>query len=103
MAGLPSRQSVARCGCIKPKLNGHSPDCKLHPENRPKPKVSLRGGPFHGQTLEVETFREPLILSGGDVPEGKVARYRPTREKGVYRFREYDRIVGTLPMPGEET
>lgn len=60
--------------------------------------VTLKGGPFDGAEVKV-IGTEPLILTGGDVPEGMVARYRPTREKGVYSFREYDRIVATLPAP----
>lgn len=63
--------------------------------------VLLKGGPFNGTTVKVNDLRTPLLCSGDPVPEGMVARYRPTRERGVFRFREYDRVVGTLPLPGK--
>lgn len=65
-------------------------------------KVTLEGGPFDGQEVEVSCWGASLVLEGGDVPEGMVARYRPTRIKTppTYRFREYDRVVARLPEPG---
>lgn len=67
------------------------------------PKFALIGGPFDGQTIEQDRRPSSLILTGDGVPEGMVARYRPTRAPGALRFREYDRIVGTLPMPKSMT
>jgi hypothetical protein len=60
----------------------------------PRESVLLRGGPFDGASATVE-WGSTLICEGDPVPDGMVARYRPTRERGVYlyRFREYDRIV----------
>lgn len=43
-----------------------------------------------------------LIVEGLGVPEGEAARYRPTRERGVYRFKGLTKIVARLPMPGTE-
>ena len=60
--------------------------------------VRLLGGPFHD--AEVPAFwGESLILSGGTLTEGTVARYRPTRTRGVYRFRGFDTVVATIPAP----
>jgi hypothetical protein len=39
-----------------------------------------------------------LAVLPGD--EDRVARYRPTRDRYVYRFHEYDTIVARLPAPG---
>jgi hypothetical protein len=66
-------------------------------------KVTLRDGPCDGVEVEV-SWGNPLAVEGDPVPEGMIARYRPTRERGVYRFREYDRIVGRLNLrTGEVT
>jgi hypothetical protein len=62
-------------------------------------KVTLKDGPFDGQEIESSDGRTPLIIEGGDVPEGMVARYRPTREPGVFAFKGYDKIVAKLPSP----
>lgn len=63
-------------------------------------EIRLVGGPFDGQVVEMENPRGPLVIEGDGVPEGMVARYRPTRERGVLRFREYDVVVARLPLPG---
>lgn len=60
--------------------------------------VLLKGGPFDDTWVTVQ-WGTTLICEGDDVPEGMVARYRPTRERGVYRFRDYDRIVARLQHP----
>jgi hypothetical protein len=63
-------------------------------------EVTLKGGPFHDAKVDVSDARSPLICTGDPVPDGMVARYRPTRVRGVLRFSEYDRIVGSVPLPG---
>ena len=60
--------------------------------------ITLRGGPFDGAVVPAPSGRAPLICQGEPVPEGMVARYRRRREKGVYTFREYDRIIGTVAI-----
>jgi hypothetical protein len=60
--------------------------------------VRLIGGPFGGTDVPIPGGRS-LIIELPDEP-GRVARYRPTRNKGVWRFREYDTIVGTIPASG---
>lgn len=65
------------------------------PDDCPHTLVTLRGGDFDGREVWV-AGRGPLLLQGGPLPDGIVARYRPSRERGVYRFRELDRIVGTV-------
>ena len=64
--------------------------------------VLLRGGPLDGQWAEVE-WGTTLICEGDGVPEGMIARYRPTRDRrsGIYRFREWDRVVARIPIPSE--
>lgn len=62
-------------------------------------KVKLRDGPFAGAEVEVATLSTPLLAESDEKP-GYAARYRPTRERGVYRFHGWDRIVGRLPAPG---
>lgn len=66
-----------------------------------KVKVLLRGGPANGARVEVESGTG-LIIEGLGVPEGEAARYRPTRERGVYRFKGLTKIVARLPLPGME-
>jgi len=65
-----------------------------------KQTVLLKGGPFDDTWAEVH-WGQALICEGPPVPEGMVARYRPTRDRrsGIYRFREYDRIVLRVPAP----
>lgn len=58
--------------------------------------VLLKGGPFDDTWASVE-WGTTLICEGKPVPDGMVARYRPTRERGVYRFREFDRVVLRIP------
>lgn len=56
--------------------------------------VLLKGGPLH-DTWATVNWGESLLVEGHPVPDGMVARYRPTRNRrdGIYRFREYDRIA----------
>lgn len=63
-------------------------------------RVRLEGGPYAGAVIVVPDAREPLLVEGDAVPEGMVARYRPTREPDVLRFRDYDRVVARIPRPG---
>ena len=63
------------------------------------PLVKLDGGPFEG--AKVDTDRgQTLSLRGRGVPEGHVARYTLTRDRGVYRFRGLSKVLATLPLPG---
>lgn len=55
-------------------------------------RVRLIGGPFDGQTVPRPADRS-LLIDGGPVPEGSVARYRMTRDRDVFRFKGFDRIV----------
>lgn len=65
--------------------------------------VVLRGGPFDGAEIDRDwAAGVPLLCQGEPLPEGMVARYRKSREKGVYTFRGYDRVIGMLPLPGRE-
>lgn len=57
--------------------------------------VLLRGGPFDGQS--VEAIRGISLVF--DLGDDRVARYRPSREKGVYTFRGFDTIVARIPHP----
>lgn len=65
------------------------------------PDVLLRGGPLDGEVVDVPDARTPLLVEGDGVPEGMVARYRPSRERGVLTFREYDRVAGRVTMKGD--
>lgn len=65
---------------------------------RARERVTLEGGPFDGELIPVE-WGATLSLTGDDVPAGHVARYRPSRTRGVYRFRGYAKIIATLPVP----
>ena len=64
--------------------------------------VTLEGGPFNGAEVEVN-WGETLACQGQPLPEGTIARYRPSRRRsdGVYRFREYDRVIASIPWPPE--
>jgi hypothetical protein len=59
--------------------------------------VRLAGGPADGGVIENSKGGSVLVHS--DEEAGKVARYRPTRDKGVLRFREWDRVVASIPAP----
>lgn len=68
-------------------------------------KVTLIDGPYEG--IEVESReRGGAILMGGELPDGtelpkgKMARYRPTRDRTRWRFKGWDEVVATLPLPG---
>lgn len=69
-----------------------------------KQTVLLQGGPMHDRWAEVY-WGQSLLVEGDPVPEGIVARYRPTRSRrsGIYRFREYDRIVLRIPGPADRS
>ena len=58
--------------------------------------VTLRGGPFDGVRVTV-TSGAALLMQGEETPD-VVARYRPSREKGVYSFRGMDKIVAHIPF-----
>jgi hypothetical protein len=60
--------------------------------------TTLTGGPFDGRTIPIKDYRDSLILEGDPVPEGMVARYRPTRKRGTHRFRGYELIVARIPV-----
>lgn len=61
--------------------------------------VKLDGGPFDGAEVEVSRGAT-LNIEGTQVPDGHVARYTPTRDKAVYRFRGLSKVMARLPMPG---
>jgi hypothetical protein len=63
--------------------------------------VRLEGGPFDGETVQVKSARSPLLVEIPNNPDF-VARYRPTRQPGVLRFRDYDRVVARLDPPGSQ-
>lgn len=69
-------------------------------------KVKLIDGPYEG--VEVDAKGTGSILMGGELPNGeelpqkKVARYRPTRTKGEWRFKGWDEVTATLALPGRE-
>lgn len=63
--------------------------------------VLLEGGPFDGAKIDV-AWGTPLIVEGAPLPDGMVARYRKTLRRGVYRFRDYDRVVARLPEIGSD-
>jgi hypothetical protein len=61
-------------------------------------RIRLVGGPFDGQTVPPYACpSSSLLLEGEPVPEGQVARYRRTRDRDVYRFSEFDRVVLRVP------
>lgn len=62
--------------------------------------VTLRGGPCDGLAVTATSGRS-LLMEDSREP-GRVARYRPSREKGVYTFRGFDRVVWRLELAGEE-
>lgn len=61
--------------------------------------VTLEGGPFTGSSAEV-LWPHTLTLEGPGVPEGRVARYRPSLRSGVYTFRGFATVLARLPEPG---
>lgn len=66
--------------------------------------VTLRGGPCDGLRVPATVnspwrFSRPLLMEDSADPD-VVARYRPSREKGVYTFRGMDRVVARVPLPG---
>lgn len=63
-------------------------------------QIRLVGGPFDGEVLPEGVATGSGILCVLPEDEDRVARYRPTREPGVYRFHEYDTIVARLPFTG---
>lgn len=65
-------------------------------------EVLLIGGPYDGQTVPAH-WGNTVVLTGGPLEEPECARYRPTRERGKYRFRGMDRIVGSIPIPGRSS
>lgn len=66
--------------------------------------VTLIGGDFDGKEVENVHWGQTLVIKGDPLPEGILARYRPTRKKPTYRFKELDRVIGTISLPdGSET
>lgn len=61
--------------------------------------VTLRGGPADGLDVTV-TYGQSLLLDDPD-DATRVARYRPSRDKSVYTFRGFDRVVVRIPAPGD--
>lgn len=66
-------------------------------------RVLLEGGPCDGMRITATVCKPwnqsvPLLMEDAEQPD-IVARYRPSRRKGVYTFREYDRVVARLPLP----
>lgn len=59
--------------------------------------VRLVGGPLDGQTID--NYRGGSVLMHSDEHAEQVARYRPTRDPAVLRFRGWDRVVASIPMP----
>lgn len=56
--------------------------------------ILLSGGPEDGRRVLRPEGRSLLVeLSWTDM----VARYRQSRDRNVFRFKEYDRVVGRLP------
>jgi hypothetical protein len=62
------------------------------------PLVNLDGGPFDGAEVDVSRGTT-LNCEGTDVPEGYVARYTPTRDRAVYRFRGFSKVLARLSLP----
>lgn len=62
--------------------------------------VRLEGGPADGKVIE--NYRGGPVLVHSDDEAGMVARYRPTRDRGVLRFKEWDRVVGSIPIGGDD-
>lgn len=77
------------------------PHFLVGPDDCPHRLVTLHGGDFDGREVWV-TGRGPLLIEGDPLPDGIVARYRPSRERGVYRFRELDRIALRVPAHEQE-
>jgi hypothetical protein len=71
------------------------------PRRSSQSTVKLTGGPFDGAEVPRPNGRwTPINAEGTDVPEGFVACYRPTRDKDVWRFAGYERVLVRIPMPG---
>lgn len=61
--------------------------------------VTLRDGPGDGVVVTV-TGGQSLLLQDPDDPD-RVARYRPSRKKGEYTFRGFDRVAVRMAAPGD--
>lgn len=61
--------------------------------------VTLVGGPFDGERWSLGSGRPSSLLIEMPDCANYVARYRPTRDPNVLRFREYDRVAGRIEMP----
>ena len=75
---------------------------KMGPVHGP---ATLRGGPFDG--TKVVDRGSTYTISGGVVPVGFVARYKPKdkrkRSNPDYVFDGLSEVVGSLPLPGQES
>jgi hypothetical protein len=68
----------------------------LQPSQSGSKTVLLSGGPFDGQRVPRPSDRSLLV----EMPDSEmVARYRQSRDRDVFRFREYDRVVVRVAMP----
>lgn len=64
--------------------------------------VLLRGGPHDGKRVPAPSPGATLNVwpDGELAPGAECAKYRPSREAGVYTYRGKDRLVVVLPAPG---
>lgn len=58
-------------------------------------EIRLEGGPLDGQVIK--DYRGGSVLMHSDDEADKIARYRPTRDPAVLRFKGWDRVVASIP------
>lgn len=61
-------------------------------------KIPVLDGPFQGIELDYDIAAPASVLLQRD-EEGMVARYRYNRQRRGYVFKEWDRVVATVPLP----
>jgi hypothetical protein len=65
--------------------------------------IELIDGPYAGVKMQIKgggsVLMEGDLPNGEKTPEGMFARYRPTRDKSKWRFREWDKSVIRIPRP----
>lgn len=54
--------------------------------------VMLAGGPFDGHEVPRPSGRSVLV----EIDDGRVARYRQSRNRYVFTFREFDRVIARV-------
>lgn len=59
--------------------------------------ILLSGGPNDGQYVPRPQSRS-LLIEHPKAPE-IVARYRQSKDRDVYRFTGYDRVIASIPWP----